>query len=168
MTITLYEEQIKHSIRQILHRAGCDLESLTLKSYVQMDESESDEELLRRLIRTGVAKVKTILREHLNNKGETGDDKLSNGYEQYAFSLDLNGDGQSLADLLHWFVVWRALRALFPIFGLDNLTNKASAEADEAEELIAEELLALSMPVKERRTIVRHEDYTPRIELEET
>ena len=165
MTITLYANEIEHTIRQILHRAGCDLESLTLKGYVQMDKTESDAELLTRLIRTGVAKVKTILRNHITPVTENATDELDNGYDTYAFALDLDGDGQSLADLLHWFVVWWVLKTLGAMFGLTNIAGKANSEVEEAEELIKEELLALAMPIKERRSVTRASNFTPSIIL---
>ncbi len=173
MTITLYEAQLAHTIRQILHRAGEGVESPSLRDAVQMDGSTSDEQMIRRFIRTGVARVKTMLREHIQQpSGEpegtvTGTDELGNGYASYTIALELNGDGQSLADLLHWFVVWRALAGLLPSLGLNGLAEKAVAETADAEGLIKDEALSLAMPIKVRRAMALPTDYSPIITIEE-
>ena len=164
MNITLYQEQLKHTIRQVLHRAGANVNDETLRAYVQMDESVSDEQLIQRLIQTGVAKVKTILRDHLENKEDSGTDVLVDP-ESWLFSIDLDGDGQSLANLLHWFVVWWALKGILPAFGLTGLASDADAEIKNLEAEIEEELIELSMPIKDRRTIEYPTDFAPIIEL---
>lgn len=169
MTITLYYEQLEHTIVQILHRAGAKLEDLDLRSNAQMDEGRSDQQLIRRLIRTGVAKVKLLLREHLETSADAeataADDKLREEEESWVFALDMTGDGQSLADLLHWFVVWMALRGVASALGLGDMLEEAAGNEKEAEDLIKDELMQLSMPTKRHRTIVKPEDYSPKIEL---
>lgn len=165
MTITLYEEEISLTIKQILHRAGEGVESLSLRDAVQLDGDASDTQLIRRLIRTGIARLKSQLREHLAETTDTGDDRLSNGYDTYVFSLDLSGDGQGLADLMHWYVVWRALAGILPSFGLEAMTNRAISETADAENLIHDETLSLSMPIKARRQVTRNESFRPIITL---
>lgn len=167
ISITLYYEQLEHTIVQVLHRAGANVNDRDLRYLVQMDENTSDRQLIRRLIRTGLAKVKTFLRDHLADKTLTGNDLLREDEMSWTFGLDLDGDGQALADLLHWFIVWRALAGICPAFGLSALAEQAKGEALEAEDLINEELVALSMPIKVRRTLADNTIYTPNITLED-
>lgn len=165
MTITLYYTQLSHTITQILHRAGARLEDPRLRSTAQMDGSTSDQQLIRRLIKTGVAKVKFLLRDHLTDDVTEADDTLGND-TSWVFDMDMTGDGQSLADLLHWFVVWLALRGVASALGLDDMLEEAAGNAKEAEDLIKDELVQLSMPTKRHRTIAKAEDYSPIIELD--
>ena len=167
ISITLYYEQLEHTIVQVLHRAGANVNDRDLRYLVQMDENTSDRQLIRRLIRTGLAKVKTFLRDHLADKTATGNDLLREDEMSWTFGLDLDGDGQALADLLHWFIVWRAIAGIAPAFGLAALAEQGKEEALEAEDLISEELVALSMPIKVRREVIDYTNFEPKITLDD-
>lgn len=166
ITVTLYQEQLTHTIRQVLHRAGENVKDEDLRATVQMDESKSDVQLTERLIQTGVARLKLLLKEHLTEQATTADDTLQDP-DSWQFDIDLDGDGQSLANLMHWFVVWWALKGLLPVLGLTALAESAAAEVEEAEELIDEELVSLAMPIKERRDIDTPDKYAPIITIED-
>lgn len=164
MTITLYQEQLKHTLRQILHRTGENVNDGDLRAVVQMDESASDDEMLQRLIQTGIAKLKHLLRNHLT--GDTDGSDVLKDPESWLFALDLNGDGQALADTMHWYVVWLALRNILPTLGLSSLAGDAGGEIKDAEALIKDALMELAMPIKYRRPVERPEDYAPIISLD--
>ena len=170
ITITLSYTQLEHTIKQVLHRAGERLQDADARYMAQLDGSASDTQLIMRLIRTGVARAKVILKNYLTNKTSTGNDAIgteANINETYVFGLDLNGDGQSLADLLHWYVCWYAIHSIAPTLGLSDLEEQATGDAAEAESLISSELVALSMPIKARRSIIRPQEYAPIITLTE-
>ena len=164
MTITLYYNQLAHTIMQVAHRAGQRQDDADLRAQAQLDDSTSDQQLIRRLIRTGIGRLKVLLRDYITNGAETADDKLDTA-ESWVFNLSMTGDGQSLADIMHWFVAWGALKTLAPTLCIDGLEEAADENATEAEDLITDELVSLSMPVKRRRAVLKPQDFSPNITL---
>lgn len=154
MKITLLLEYLRYDVWQLTHRAGqVRIDEPETKDLAQMDDNESDENLILRFVLTGTAKLRHLLKDWLERKSEEASDELPEGKQSWSFTFrEDKADSHALAELMHWFVV---RYAVYEWMGLFSPSEKASAKADldgVADE-IKDALQGSDMPMKERRDI---------------
>ena len=112
MTITLLHKYLYHDIKQLTTRyaeaRNMDAET---RDMAQIGDGQSDKELIMRLIITGVSRMRRLIKDKLVTTGTDADDKLPKEKESWSFKFkdETEADGETLAGLMHWFVVRTAV-----------------------------------------------------------
>ena len=130
------------------------------KDLAQMEENASDEALAVRLLETGVAYAKSVLREYVEKaeKVEAYTDELTSvDHWQFVMQSQVDADGQTVADLLHWLVVKVALMEWAKMFAPSEAVQVGADVMDAVASLTAT-LKTTPMPMKTRRDIVCGDD----------
>lgn len=154
MIIELLYKYLDHDVRQLTTRyAEARTNDPELRDLSQLGDGTSDQQLIRRLIVTGVGKLRAVLRDKLVNSTENADDKFP-VVTSWEFNFkEADADSRALAELMHWFIVRAAIVEWCRMFSPSDLSEVKSAVGDAADEL--DELLSSSsMPTKERRTLI--------------
>jgi len=158
MQVKLIYKYLEYDIEQITHRyASARITDAEIKDMAQIDNSTSDSNLSLRYCITGVAKLKKILKDYIENGTNDSDDKL-NATDSWTFKFnEAIADSNALAGLMHWFVVKFATAEWAKTYS-PNDTSAANKDlndcADELDELLSES----EMPMKERRTEYLEDD----------
>lgn len=136
MTISLLYTYLQYDVEQLIEQysrvwiadSGDRFEA-NLRS-----EEDNEADLIRRLIQTGCARLRRLLHRYIDKEPYEADNKLRN--EAEAFYLGATSvDGQSMADLMHWYVVRDALSVWCK---MQNHPKEADLERGELKELEGE------------------------------
>ena len=164
MTITILHKYLYHDIKQLTTRyaeaRNMDAET---RDMAQIGDGQSDKELIMRLIITGVSKMKRLLKDKLVLASTDADDKLPKEKESWSFPFkdETEADGESLAGLMHWFVVRTAVYEWCAMFSPNDMAA-AKLDADETKNDL-DDILSASMPMKEKKERLT-EDWPAEIE----
>ena len=112
MTITRLHKYIYREIKQLTTRyAGARNMDAETRDMAQIGDGQSDKELIMRLIITGVSRMRRLIKDKLVTTGTDADDKLPKEKESWSFKFkdETEADGETLAGLMHWFVVRTAV-----------------------------------------------------------
>ena len=154
MIIELLYKYLDHDVRQLTTRyAEVRTNDPEVRDISQLGDGKSDQQLIMRLIVTGVGRLRAVLRDKLVNRTENADDKLPVAASWDFTFKEADADSRALAELMHWFIVKAAIVEWCRMFSPNDLPEVKYALEDAADEL--DELLSGSgMPMKERRTLV--------------
>lgn len=152
MRIQLLYKYIAHDVKQLtLRYANARLtDNPELADQAAFGENDSDEQLLRRWVVTGTARLRVVLRDYISKKTENADDTLTDK-ETWGFNFTNDvADSHGTAELMHWFVVkwcmWQWLLQYAP-----SEANATKNELDELEDDLNKVFSDSDMPTKERR-----------------
>lgn len=110
MTITLYWEQLKKDIDQITYRLSSSIENQEIKDDASADGLDFSTTFWRRNIMDGIAALKVRLADKLTAYTGNADDTLDTS-SSWVFDLDIEEDSKAIAELMHRFVLYYALKA---------------------------------------------------------
>lgn len=162
MRIKLLAKYIAHDVRQLTYRYAVGrFEEDEKRMDAQIGENDSDDQLILRYIYTGTAKLRMILKDHIEQKHEDADDTLANKTEWGFTFKEEFADSHALAELMHWFVVKFALAQWVKMFS-PNEAGLAEGELDEIEDEL-KNWLDDAMPMKEHRS--RLDEIIPDVEI---
>lgn len=162
MIIQLLYKYLDHDIKQLATRyADARAKEPEIKDLAQLGDGDSDQQLIMRLIVTGVGRLRKVLAQKLKIVTDNSDDTLPEAKEgkrpqkdrwDFDFKKDY-ADSRALAELMHWFIVRTAVAEWCLMFS-PNDAGAAKSEIEETEADLDELLSHSAMPVKERRKIV--------------
>lgn len=155
MKIKLLKKYIAYDVRQIVHRMAEAriTENGELRVKAQLGENESDVNLITRYITSGIARMVRIINDYIECRHDDADDKLEENAEYTFHFKDDVADSQSLAGLMHWFVVKFAVCEWARAYGTRADVQSCKEELDDLESDLSDLLLSSNMPTKERRKI---------------
>ena len=153
MIVELIYKYLRYDIEQLTYRYGkarqndnAELFDLTA---LEGDDT-SDDNLMQRFCLTGVAKLRMLLKDHLEKYTDDANDVLNDDTKwTFKFTSD-EYDATALASLMHWFVVRWALWQWCLAFAPSD-ARTAKSDLDDAEDEMKNLLLDSAMPTKDRR-----------------
>jgi len=162
MTIQLLYRYLDHDVRQLTTRyAEARAQEPEAKDLAQLGDGDSDQQLIMRLVVTGVGRLRAVLGDKVETVSGDSDDTLPDASgntrphrDKWEFTFKkTTADSRALAEIMHWLVVRAAIAEWCRMFSPTD-TAEAKAETEELEADLDELLSRPAIPVKERRRIV--------------
>lgn len=160
MTVSLIYSYLRYDAEQMIDKyATTWIESPTERFKSNLRSEELDEaDLLWRLIATTSSRLHTELGKYLHRESNDATNAMrEGGRRDYKFKHP-SADGQSLADLMHWYVVRHVVAAWCMMQGRYKEAEVENLEADNILSSLIETLRKGSMPMKQGKAAPIPED----------